>query len=133
MFNKEFQRRQIEFYAMITVGVAEIARDIGQFLVPMPEVLTEHAGDFALGYMVNWFSNTTMELVPALKKIPELPEQKRLKISAGLALATVFTLELLPLIGSEIADIPAGVLGVLANYGVRRLAQRWVGEQVDRD
>lgn len=128
MRNIEIQRRNIEFYSAGVVLTAEVVRGMGRFFVDLLPVLDQNVGDFAGGYAANWTINSIMELTPSLNKISE---KKRTLISVGLSLATVSAVELFPIFGTpDIADIPAGFLGVLASYGVRRLAQRWVGEQV---
>lgn len=124
MRNKEFARRQLEFYGAMTVGVGEMGRGISKFMIPMPEVLRDYSGDFAAGYLFNWLFNSTMELTP----LRRIPENKRLIISAGLTLGVCTAAEVFPLLGTQdLRDIPAAVLGILASYGVRRITQRWIG------
>ncbi len=126
--DKEFKRRQIEADVVTVVGVLEIGRVFGKFFVPMPEVLANYSGDFAGGYCFNWFINTTMELSP----LSRISENKRNLISAGITLGAVVAVETFHIFGTpQFQDVPAGVLGVIASYGVRKLAQRWVGEQVN--
>lgn len=94
----------------------------------MHPFLTEHTGDFAGGYIANWFLNASMDLSPRLRKIPE---RRRVAVSAAISLAVVTAVEVFPIFGSpNLEDIPAGVAGIIASFGVRKLAQRWVGEQV---
>ena len=129
MIEKEFKRRQIEFYAAATVGATEVIRGLGSFLTPMPTYLAYNAGDFAAGYLINWSALYTMETFPGLKRISE---KSRVNIGSGVALGLIAAVELSPIFGTpDLLDIPAGVLGILASYGVRRLAQRWVGEKIN--
>lgn len=111
----------------MAVGLGEMARSVGKFFVPMPSFLADNAGDFAGAYALNWVLNATMDLT----RLKRIPENRRLIMSANLSLATVVAIETLPIFGTpDLKDIPAGVVGILASIGVRKLAQRWVGEQV---
>ncbi len=70
------------------------------------------------------YTPSGIKTTPGLNRIPE---KTRVKIGAGIALGVIAAAELLPISGTpDPLDIPAGVLGVLASYGVRRLVQRWV-------
>lgn len=129
MFNKEdLKRRNCEFYAMATVQALEIARAFGKFMVPMPEFLAEHSGDFAGGYLANWFLNTQTDNIPFFRRIPE---KRRLMINAGISMAIVTAVETYHIFGEpQLEDIPAGVVGIATSIGVRRLSQRWVNRQI---
>ena len=123
--SKEFRQREIEFRASALVMLAELGRSIGKFVVPMPDFLANNSGDFAAGYLGNWFLNYTLESVSRFRSISE---NKRLLISAGVTFGAIAAVETVPIFGTpQLKDIPAGVAGILASYGVRKLAQRWVG------
>lgn len=128
MRNREFQRREYEFCAAMTVQTLEIARAFSKFLVPMPEFLAENSGDFAAGYLANWFLNTQSDKIPCLNRFPQ---QRRLMVNAGISMAIVSAVEMFPIFGTpQLEDIPAGVIGIIASIGVRKFAQRWVARSI---